>query len=221
MTSIKIDNVTKTIKNNTVLENINITLKSGVIIGLRGENGSGKTMLMRLISGLIKPTKGKVYINEKELGKDISFPESIGLLIENPAFLDDFSGFKNLQILASVKNCTTNEKIKNTIKAVGLDPEDKKKYKKYSLGMKQRLGIAAALMESPDIILLDEPTNALDSKGIEMVKNLLQKEKGRGALVVISCHDLSILQSLSDEIYLIENGKIVNHINTEKGEDAV
>jgi ABC-2 type transport system ATP-binding protein len=221
MTSIKIDNVTKTIKNNTVLENINITLKSGVIIGLRGENGSGKTMLMRLISGLIKPTKGKVYINEKELGKDISFPESIGLLIENPAFLDDFSGFKNLQILASVKNCTTNEKIKNTIKAVGLDPEDKKKYKKYSLGMKQRLGIAAALMESPDIILLDEPTNALDSKGIEMVKNLLQKEKGRGALIVISCHDLSILQSLSDEIYLIENGKIVNHINTEKGEDAV
>lgn len=221
MTSIKIDNVTKTIKNNTVLENINITLKSGVIIGLRGENGSGKTMLMRLISGLIKPTKGKVYINEKELGKDISFPESIGLLIENPAFLDDFSGFKNLQILASVKNCTTNEKIKNTIKAVGLDPEDKKKYKKYSLGMKQRLGIAAALMESPDIILLDEPTNALDSKGIEMVKNLLQKEKDRGALVVISCHDLSILQSLSDEIYLIENGKIVNHINTEKGEDAV
>ena len=126
MTSIKIDNVTKTIKNNTVLENINITLKSGVIIGLRGENGSGKTMLMRLISGLIKPTKGKVYINEKELGKDISFPESIGLLIENPAFLDDFSGLKNLQILASVKNCTTNEKIKNTIKAVGLDPEDKK-----------------------------------------------------------------------------------------------
>lgn len=221
MTSIKIDNVTKTIKNNTVLENINITLKSGVIIGLRGENGSGKTMLMRLISGLIKPTKGKVYINEKELGKDISFPESIGLLIENPAFLDDFSGFKNLQILASVKNCTTNEKIKNTIKAVGLDPEDKKKYKKYSLGMKQRLGIAAALMESPDIILLDEPTNDLDSKGIEMVKNLLQKEKGRGALIVISCHDLSILQSLSDEIYLIENGKIVNHINTEKGEDAV
>jgi ABC-2 type transport system ATP-binding protein len=221
MTSIKIDNVTKTIKNNTVLENINITLKSGVIIGLRGENGSGKTMLMRLISGLIKPTKGKVYINEKELGKDISFPESIGFLIENPAFLDDFSGFKNLQILASVKNCTTNEKIKNTIKAVGLDPEDKKKYKKYSLGMKQRLGIAAALMESPDIILLDEPTNALDSKGIEMVKNLLQKEKGRGALIVISCHDLSILQSLSDEIYLIENGKIVNHINTEKGEDAV
>ena len=221
MTSIKIDNVTKTIKNNTVLENINITLKSGVIIGLRGENGSGKTMLMRLISGLIKPTKGKVYINEKELGKDISFPESIGLLIENPAFLDDFSEFKNLQILASVKNCTTNEKIKNTIKAVGLDPEDKKKYKKYSLGMKQRLGIAAALMESPDIILLDEPTNDLDSKGIEMVKNLLQKEKGRGALIVISCHDLSILQSLSDEIYLIENGKIVNHINTEKGEDAV
>ena len=221
MTSIKIDNVTKTIKNNTVLENINITLKSGVIIGLRGENGSGKTMLMRLISGLIKPTKGKVYINEKELGKDISFPESIGFLIENPAFLDDFSGFKNLQILASVKNCTTNEKIKNTIKAVGLDPEDKKKYKKYSLGMKQRLGIAAALMESPDIILLDEPTNALDSKGIEMVKNLLQKEKGRGALIVISCHDLSILQSLSDEIYLSENGKIVNHINTEKGEDAV
>lgn len=189
--------------------------KFGEFIGLKGVNGSGKTMLMRLISGLILPSKGEIIIDGERIGKDITFPRSIGILIENPAFLDSYSGFQNLKLLASIKGLIDDEEIKNSIEAVKLNPCDKKKYRKYSLGMKQRLGIAAAIMEHPDIILLDEPTNALDSDGIQTVKNLLQKEKERGALIILSCHDAEILSELSDKIYLMENGKI---IQTDEGE---
>ena len=132
----------------------------------------------------------------------------VGILIENPAFLDAYSGFENLKLLASIKNRIGAEKIREVLALVGLDPQDKKKYRKYSLGMKQRLGIAAAVMEEPDIVVLDEPTNALDSDGVEMFKKVLQREKERGALVIISCHDLSTLQELSDEIYLMESGAL-------------
>lgn len=220
MTKVSIEHVTKIMKGNIILNDITLTLNSGIITGLSGVNGSGKTMLMRLIAGLIRPTKGRILINQKELWKDISFPESIGILIENPAFLDDYSGFQNLHILASVKDLITTDQIKNSIAEVGLNPEDKKKYKKYSLGMKQRLGIGAALMEEPEIILLDEPTNALDTNGIEMIKKVLHKEKKRGALLVISCHDRNILQELSDEIYYIESGKITEYFTIRKGNEA-
>ena len=185
MTEIKIENLVKTIKGNKVIDNITLTLKSPKIVGFKGINGSGKTMLMRLICGLIKPTEGKITINGKVLHKDISFPESVGILIENPAFLDGYSGFENLKMLASIKNIVKDYQIKDIIRAVGLNPDDKKHYKKYSLGMKQRLGIACALMESPDIIVLDEPTNALDSDGITMVKELILQKTEEGALVII------------------------------------
>ena len=186
MTEIKIENLVKTIKGNKVIDNITLTLTSPKIVGFKGINGSGKTMLMRLICGLIKPTEGKITINGKVLHKDISFPESIGVLIENPAFLDGYSGFENLKMLASIKNIVKDYQIKDIIRAVGLNPDDKKHYKKYSLGMKQRLGIACALMESPDIIILDEPTNALDSDGITTVKELIVQKREEGALVIIS-----------------------------------
>ena len=199
MAKIEICNVSKIIKGNTVIDNISLCINSGEIIGLKGVNGSGKTMLMRLISGLILPSKGEIIIDG----------ERIGILIENPAFLDSYSGFQNLKLLASIKGLIDDEEIKNSIEAVKLNPCDKKKYRKYSLGMKQRLGIATAIMEHPDIILLDEPTNALDSDGIRTVKNLLQKEKERGALIILSCHDAEILSELSDKIYLMENGKII------------
>ena len=201
-----------------VIQDVSVSFLSGRITGLRGINGSGKTMLMRLIAGLIRPTEGKVFINEKQLWKDISFPESMGLLIENPAFLDHYSGLQNLKLLASVKDVISEDQIRKTIQEVGLNPNDKKKYRKYSLGMKQRLGIAAALMEKPDIILLDEPTNALDSDGIALLRPLLQREKDRGALILLSCHDFSILEDLSDEIYMMESGRIVDHVIIEKGE---
>ena len=183
-------------------------MESGKITGLKGVNGSGKTMLMRLVCGLITPTSGSIVINGKRLGKDITFPESVGILIENPAFLDAYSGFDNLKLLASIKHSVGPEEIRQTIARVGLDPDDKKKYRKYSLGMKQRLGIAAAVMEEPDIIILDEPTNALDSDGVAMLKEILHDQRERGALVLISCHDLPTLQELSDEIYLMESGAL-------------
>ena len=183
-------------------------LESGKITGLKGVNGSGKTMLMRLISGLITPTSGSITINGKQLGKDITFPESVGILIENPAFLDTYSGFDNLKMLASIQNRIGEEEIRAILAKVGLDPQDKKKYRKYSLGMKQRLGIAAAVMENPDIIILDEPTNALDSDGVEMLKEILHEHRERGALLLISCHDLATLKELSDEMYLMESGAL-------------
>lgn len=211
MTEIAIQNLSKTIKSNAVIQDISMNLKSGVIYGFKGINGSGKTMLMRLICGLIRPTEGKIRINGKTLGKDLSFPESIGVFLENPAFLDSYSGFQNLKILASIKSVATDEDIRATLSRVGLSPNDKKKYRKYSLGMKQRLGIAAAIMEKPDIVILDEPTNSLDADGVMLVKQIVQEEKVRGALVILSCHDGELLKDLSDEIFLLECGHLVEH----------
>jgi ABC-2 type transport system ATP-binding protein len=208
MTTIQLTDVVKDIKHNRIIDHVNLHMESGKIVGLKGVNGSGKTMLMRLIAGLITPTSGTITINEKQLGKDITFPESIGILIENPAFLDAYSGFENLRLLASIKSKISDQQIRDIIDLVGLDPDDKKKYRKYSLGMKQRLGIAAAVMEEPDIVILDEPTNALDSDGVAMLKGILSRERERNALVVISCHDLDTLKELSDEIYLMESGTL-------------
>ena len=208
--TITLKNVTKIIGGNTVADSVNLTLKSGTVYGLCGYNGCGKTMLMRLISGLILPTKGDIFFDEKKLGKDIDFPENMGILIENPAFLGGLSGFDNLKLLASIKGKITDDIIKKTISRVGLDPDDKKKYRKYSLGMKQRLGIASAIMEAPELIILDEPTNALDSSGVEIVKKIIASEKKRDALITVTCHDHAILQEMCDIIYKIEHGKIID-----------
>ena len=209
--NIKVDNVTKIIKKVKVLDHVSLEFESGEITGLIGINGSGKTMIMRIISGLIRPTEGKVFINGRELKKEMDFPESIGVLIDSPAFLDGYSAYDNLRYMASVKNKVSGEEIKDLLKKVELADAGKKKYKYFSLGMKQRLGIAAAIMEHPDIILIDEPTNALDSKGVEMVKCILQQEKERGALIILTCHDYSVLKELSDSIYFIEEGKVVDY----------
>ena len=189
-----------------------MTLVSGNVYGFQGINGSGKTMLMRLICGLIYPTKGEIVIDGKRLGKEITFPQSVGLLLENPAFLDGYTGHENLEMLASIKNIITREEIHEAITSVGLDPLDKRKYKKFSLGMKQRLGIAAAIMEKPDILILDEPTNSLDSSGVSLVKTIIAKERERGAIIILACHDLPVLQDVSDEIFLLEQGKITEHL---------
>ena len=207
-TVIELKEVVKDIKGKRIIDHVTLHLESGKITGLKGVNGSGKTMLMRLISGLITPTSGSITINGKQLGKDITFPESVGILIENPAFLDTYSGFDNLKMLASIQNRIGEEEIRSILAKVGLDPQDKKKYRKYSLGMKQRLGIAAAVMENPDIIILDEPTNALDSDGVEMLKEILHEHRERGALLLISCHDLATLKELTDEMYLMESGAL-------------
>lgn len=215
MMNIKISHVSKTIKNNPVIKDISMELQSGAVYGFKGINGSGKTMLMRLISGLIRPTQGEISMNGKILGKDISFPNSIGVFLENPAFLDAYSGFNNLKLLASIKSVVSDDDIRNTLLRVGLDPDSNKKYKKYSLGMKQRLGIAAAIMEKPEIVILDEPTNSLDEDGVDLVKHIVRNEKERGALVVVSCHDEEILKGMSDEVFLLEQGRLIGHITEE------
>lgn len=209
-TVVRLEDYCKSFKSAEVLKNINLTLESGKVIGLKGKNGSGKTMLMRAISGLILPTSGKVYINDKELGRHISFPPSIGILIENPSFISNYTGFKNLKILASIQNRISDDEIRDAIRKVGLDPDDKRTFKKYSLGMKQRLGIAAAIMERPDIVILDEPINALDEAGL--IKGLLDELKANGSLIIIACHDTEELNYLSDEIYEIYDGEITGHI---------
>ena len=212
MINIEIKNVTKTIHKQTVIREVSASMESGKIYGFQGINGSGKTMLMRLISELIRPTEGSIEINGKVLGRDITFPESIGLFLEKPAFLGSYSGFQNLKMLASIQNRIDDTRIRDTLSAVGLDPDDGKKYRKYSLGMKQRLGIAAAIVEEPELVILDEAVNALDTDGIELLKNILVSQRERGALVIISCHDLSILQKMSDEILLLESGRIAKHL---------
>ena len=215
MMNIKISHVSKTIKNNPVIKDISMELQSGAVYGFKGINGSGKTMLMRLISGLIRPTQGEISMNGKILGKDISFPNSIGVFLENPAFLEAYSGFNNLKLLASIKSVASDDDIRNTLLRVGLDPDSNKKYKKYSLGMKQRLGIAAAIMEKPEIVILDEPTNSLDEDGVDLVKHIVRNEKERGVLVVVSCHDEEILKGMSDEVFLLEQGRLIGHITEE------
>lgn len=212
---LKIVNVKKVINKKVILDSIDLKLQGGRIYGIRGKNGSGKTMLFRMISGLIFPTEGKVIIDGKELGKDISFPDSIGALIENPGYIPDYSGFKNLKLIAGIKNIVGDEKIKDMMRSLGLDPESKKKVKKYSLGMKQKLGLAMALMEDPDLILLDEPMNGLDEGTVKVVYDILEKHKERGALIMIASHDKEDLDMLSDEIYVMKEGRLFLEV-TEK-----
>ena len=206
--TITLNNVTKELKGNLVADQIDLTLESGKVYGLCGRNGSGKTMLMRLVAGLILPTRGTIKFDGKQLGKDLDFPESIGLLIENPSFLGSRTGFDNLRMLASIRGKISDADIRRVLCRVGLDPADKRKYRKYSLGMKQRLGIAAAIMESPALIILDEPTNALDADGVELTKQIIAAERERGAIVLMTCHDQDVLEAVCDVICPIENGRI-------------
>lgn len=206
--TIRLEHIGKNIKGSQVLKDVSLTMTSGIVYGIEGTNGSGKTMLMRVIAGLIFPTEGKWFINDKEMHKGSTYPVSLGMLIENPAFLPNYSGKQNLKLLAGIKGVITEEEIDAAIKEVGLEPTDKRKYKKYSLGMKQRLGIAAALMERADIIILDEPVNALDASGVEMMKELIRREKARGALVILSCHDKKFLIEASDCMYQMSEGRL-------------
>ena len=208
---IELANVSKKIKGVQILNDISFRLESGKIYGFQGKNGSGKTMLMRAICGLIKIDSGVIDINGEILHKDIQFPSSIGVLIENPAFLNNFTGFNNLKLLAEVQGDVKDEDISDALSAVGLDVYDTRTYKKYSLGMKQKLGIAAAIMGSPDIIILDEPINAIDENGVTKVRNILQDIKRKGKIVVIACHDKEELEQLSDEILQIENGRMISN----------
>ncbi len=208
---LEVKNVSKKISGEIVLKNIQMTFEKGKIYGLQGKNGSGKTMIMRVICGLIRPTEGQVIVNGEILGMKKDFLPSAGALIENPGFIQQFSGYENLKMLADIRGKIGKEEIINTLEKVGLGDVIHKKYKKYSLGMKQKLGIAAAIMEDPEVILLDEPTNALDEESIVQLHHLLEEYKTKGTLIIISCHDREELEILSDEIYEIESGRVKCH----------
>ncbi len=204
---IKLSNVSKEIKGAVILDEINYEFHPGVIYGIHGRNGSGKTMLLRAIAGLIRPTRGEIKIGEKILHQDMDFPESIGVLIETPNFWKNYTGVKVLKTLASIKNVIGQREIEEILQKVGLDPKDSRTVRKYSLGMKQRLGIAQALMEQPDILLLDEPTNAIDKMGVQVVEDLFRKEANRGAVVIIASHNLQDLEHC-DQLLEMDQGRI-------------
>lgn len=201
---VTLQNVSKTIKKQTILSGLNYTFQKGMIYGLFGPNGSGKTMILRMISGLVAPTDGMVMINDRELHKDISFPPSVGVIIENMELLPNLDAFDNLKLLAKIKRTATDEDIEHALHEVGLETD--KKVKKYSLGMKQRLNIAQAIFEKPDLVLLDEPTNALDDEGVSRIYKLLESEKKRGACVIIATHNKSDFRSVCDRILQVSDG---------------
>ncbi len=206
---IDIKDYTKTIRKKTILENINLSFESGKIYGLHGRNGSGKTMLLRAICGLILPTEGSVSIDGKIIGKDIEFPNSVGIIIESMSMLPEYSGYDNLKMLAKIKKIATDNDIRTAMNAVGLDPENKKRVGTYSLGMKQKLNIAQAIMEKPELYLLDEPTNALDEGTVNDIRDLLLQLKKNGALIIIASHNKEDLSVLCDEVIKINEGQIV------------
>lgn len=206
---IELKHVTKILKKNTVLDDVTFSFESGRVYGLYGENGSGKTMLLRALAGLIVPTEGEVVSDGKRLHKDISFPENTGIVIEHMELLPKFTAADNLRLLAKIRKTAGEEEIRNTLLRVGLDPASKKKVKKFSLGMKQRLNIAQAIFEKQSVILLDEPTNALDAEGVERIYQIVREEKARGALIVMATHHKEDLRQICDQVIRISSGRIV------------
>lgn len=212
---IEITNLKKVIKGTIVLDDINYTFSGGRIYGLCGKNGCGKTMLMRLIAGLIYPSSGTIRIKDKVLGKDISFPESVGMLIENPSFLNDYTGKQNLEMLAGLQKNVDKAEVRRVLEQVGLDPDDKRKFYKYSLGMRQRLGIAAAIMGSPELILLDEPINAIDTDGVQEIRAIIRGLSAENRIIIVASHDKSEMDYLADEKIYMSEGRLIKE--TENG----
>ena len=213
MNNIRIEGLTKKIKGNVILDNISLELNGGKIYGLIGKNGSGKTMLIRSIAGLMKPTNGRILYNDKELYKDIDLIPKLGIVIENIGLYPEFTVFKNLRMLADIRNIIDDNQIKDTMKAVGLDTDDKRKVRKYSLGMRQKLVLAQAFMEDPDVIILDEPTNALDENAVRSVYDLCRKAVQRNAVIVIASHSKEDISQLCDQKFIITEGRC--HIEEE------
>ena len=206
---IEINNLEKQFKNQLVLKNINMKFFKGKIYGIIGRNGSGKTVLLKCICGFLRPTSGHVSVNHKIIGQDIDFPQKLGFIIETPGFLMNYSGYKNLKYLASIKKEIDDIAIKEAMELVGLDTEDKKHVGKYSLGMRQRLGIAQAIMEKPDILILDEPMNGLDKSGVEEMRKLFLKIQSEGKLILLTSHNKEDIDVLCDEVYEMDMGNLM------------
>ena len=195
----------------TVLDHVSLSVTPGKIYGIIGRNGSGKTVLFKSICGFVLPDAGKILVRGKQVGKDVDIPQGIGIIIEHPGFLRDYSGFQNLKLLARLQKKITDEKIKESIRLVGLDPEDKKKVGKFSLGMRQRLGIAQAIMEEPNLLVLDEPFNGLDAEGVLQMRKLLLGKKALGTTILLSSHNAEDIETLCDTVSKMEQGKVLRN----------
>ena len=208
-TCIEVQNVVKRFRDQVVLKNVSISFEKGKIHGIVGRNGSGKTVLFKCICGLMHPEEGVILVNGKRVGRDVDMPEDIGAIIEAPGFLPNYSGYKNLRFLANIRRKIGKEEILNVLKTVGLDPESRKHVGKYSLGMRQRLGIAQAIMENPSILILDEPMNGLDKNGVEEIRKLLLSMKDERKIIVIASHNAEDIRVLCDEVHEMERGELL------------
>lgn len=205
-TCIEVQNVVKRFRDQVVLKNVSISFEKGKIHGIVGRNGSGKTVLFKCICGLMHPEEGVILVNGKRVGRDVDMPEDIGAIIEAPGFLPNYSGYKNLRFLANIRRKIGKEEILNVLKTVGLDPESRKHVGKYSLGMRQRLGIAQAIMEDPEILILDEPMNGLDNAGVQDIRALLLELQAQGKTILLASHNHEDIAALCDTVHEMDGG---------------
>ena len=205
-TCIEVQNVVKRFRDQVVLKNVSISFEKGKIHGIVGRNGSGKTVLFKCICGLMHPEEGVILVNGKRVGRDVDMSEDIGAIIEAPGFLPNYSGYKNLRFLANIRRKIGKEEILNVLKTVGLDPESRKHVGKYSLGMRQRLGIAQAIMEDPEILILDEPMNGLDNAGVQDIRALLLELKAQGKTILLASHNHEDIAALCDTVHEMDGG---------------
>ena len=203
---IQVKDVSLTIKKTEILRHETVVFEKGKIHGLIGRNGIGKTMLMKCICGFVKPTEGTIIVNGKQVGKDCDFPDSVGMIIETPGFIPYYSGYKNLKLLADLRKKITGEQVKEAMGRVGLDPELKRHVRKYSLGMRQRLGIAQAIMEDPSLLILDEPLNGLDKHGVAEMRRLIKGLKAEGKTILLASHNQGDIDELCDTVCEMDAG---------------
>jgi len=205
---IRADNVSLILNKRQILSHISLELHNGKIYGLVGNNGCGKTMLMKCICGFVHPTEGKIEADGKVIGKDVDYLPDAGIILETPGFIGYYSGLQNLKVLAGINHKIGQEQIRDAMRRVGLDPDLKLAVKKYSLGMRQRLGLAQAIMENPSVLILDEPMNGLDRKGVEEVRRILLDLKALDKLLLIASHSAEDIKILCDKVFEMDSGKI-------------
>lgn len=205
---IEVREVSLKLKENTILEDVSLQCSKGEICGIVGRNGSGKTMLMRCICGFVRPTSGEIEVSGKKIGKDVDFIPDAGIIIETPGFIPYYSGIKNLRLLASIQGKLTEDALRKAMETVGLDPDLKRHVKKYSLGMRQRLGLAQAIMENPGALILDEPFNGLDKEGVTEMRQYLLKLKEEGKTILLASHSAEDIALLCDRVYEMDHGKL-------------